>query len=131
MTTTSPLTDICIATAAPSAVCTILVAIGLDPTALVPGLIGSICYQTLMPAKTGHGVAGALTMGSMLLASVVSPVASPWIIAHAGQLFEADNPATARVLISAGIGAFAQRLLMKFVRWANKATPGGKEERQQ
>lgn len=100
-------------------------AFGFDPTLLFGGLLGGflgcVIAQTLIPDKEDVPFRRllALTVGSVLLATLVTMVGSPWVVRV---LSLTDVPAGAvRLVFGAVIGACAQPLAMlgkkKLLRW--------------
>jgi hypothetical protein len=108
----------------------LLTAIGLDPAALVTGLIGCVIVQTLLPAAQPEGIKRiiALTLGSILFASLLTPVIAPGIIAKVIGYVPGAPPLALRALTSAVLGGFAQPLLIGMIAlWKSKFHKGSKK----
>ena len=122
---------VCVGTGAVSSV--ICAGIGFDPRLLIGGTIGGfvgcLIVQTLIPpeddaVKAAITLAGYLKIkvGSVLLATVFTLLASPWIIRTAGIQ---EVPAGAiRIGVGAIIGAMAQPIVVIgrkwFVKWLRR-----------
>ena len=91
-----------------------LAAMGIDPSAMVAGLVGCTLVQTLLPAD-GRSVKAIalLTVGGMLCASLMTPIVAPWVIlkVHA-VVSEAVHSDQIRATTAAFFGGFAQPLVM-------------------
>lgn len=108
-----------------------LVAIGIDPAAMVAGLFGCTMVQTLLPAEKERSIRAIalLTLGGMLFASLFTPIAAPWVVqkVHAA-VSEAVHVDPIRAAVAASLGGFAQPLVVlasKLIgRFSGKMAPG-------
>lgn len=91
----------------------VLAAFGVDPLAMVPALIGCVIAQTLIPSGDRSLRAIALiTLGSVLLASLLTPIVAPYVMHRWGELAPGSSPVAVRALVAAGIGGFAQPIVI-------------------
>lgn len=123
------------ATAAATGVISIpvLAAMGIDPSAMVAGLIGCTIGQTLIPsleARSWQSIA-LLTLGSVLFASLMTPLLAPWVFSKASQ-FVTVHQDHARAVTAGALGLFAQPAVMLIraivasrLKMASKAAKGG------
>lgn len=90
-----------------------LSAMGIDPSAMVAGLVGCTIVQTVLPSE-GRSVRAvvAVTLGSMLFSSLATPLVAPWAVLkiHA-VVSEAVHHDPIRAATAAFLGGFAQPLL--------------------
>ncbi len=91
----------------------LLASMGIDPPSMVAGLLGCVIVQSLMPAeneKKSIGATAWLTLGSVLFASVVAPVFTPWVLS---KLPDAGIPKVpAQALCAVLAGALAQPIVI-------------------
>lgn len=108
----------------------ILASMGIDPPAMVAGLLGATLVQSLLPTEghTWRSVA-LITLGSVLLASVGTAVLEPWATRKAMEVLEvqpAKEPM--RAATAAFLGAFAQPLVLLARGAIAKFFPSAKKE---
>jgi len=98
----------------------ILASAGIDPAAMGAGLLGCTIMQSFVQ-KDGQAINAAfwakiavLTFGSMLFASLVAPVAAPWVHVRLGEVFpKVPFPHEGvRAMTAGALGAFAQPIVM-------------------
>lgn len=110
-----------------------LAAVGLDLSGLIAGLIGCVIVQTVLPSASSTASAwsmrGALsialvTLGSMLFASVASPLVAPSVVHAASTALPGATEASVRAATAVALGGFAQPILLALragvVWWARK-----------
>ena len=124
------MSDVTISAAAGAASFPLLAAFGIDPPSMVCGFMGVIIIQTLIPKqKSGDWLAlVAITIGSVLFASLAAPLASPWLLSK----LPSDTPHLAAKCAVAGLcGAFAQPLLVLIRRAITKRAEAAMKEESQ
>ena len=95
--------------AATVAICVpFLSALGIDPADAVFAACGCVCAQTLLPPRSPRTLLqiAALSVGSILLGALITPAAAEHLKVSA-QL---------RIVLSLGIGAFAQPIAVEVKR---------------
>lgn len=101
---------------------TCLSTMGINPPEMVAGLLGCIAAQALLSARMPELAAPeaprptfrkvmALTIGSVLLASLLGPLAAPWFVDSFGSWAPKVASESVRAAVSGIIGAFAQTIL--------------------
>lgn len=86
---------------------------GINPPDMICGLLGVIAVQTLIPPKGARNFKAIMlaAAGGIVLASLGSSVAAPYVIEISGAWVSKVPPESLRALLAAGIGGFAQRIV--------------------
>lgn len=107
----------------------ILVPMGIDPSSIIPSLIGCTIVQLWLTSdpRTVRSVAG-WTLGSVLFGSLTTPVVAPWFVVELAKWAHGVHPDAARAVASAILGGLAKPLVQLgqalFVKWADKLRGG-------
>lgn len=108
-----------------------LAAMGIDPSAMIAGLIGCTVVQTVL-SGTSRPVRdiALITVGGVLFASLMTPIAAPWAVAKVHAIIsESISRDAIRAATAAFLGGFAQPLLVfvpRGIAWAgNRLLPRG------
>lgn len=100
----------------------VLAAMGIDPSAMGAGLLGCTIVQSFIPVdgRTMKTIA-FMTLGSVLFASMLAPVLTPWVAVKLGEWFpNVPFPNDGVRAATAGcLGAFAQPLVTLAMQVAN------------
>ena len=111
--------DITTSTAVGVAAFPFLAAIGVDPASIGAGLAGCIVVQTLLPpeqATSSLKSIAAMTIGSVLFASLATPFAAPIAISYVIEHYPKATISieAVRAAAAAALGGFAQPILFLF-----------------
>lgn len=92
----------------------VLAVLGIDPPAMISGLLGVIVVQTIL-ADTGLTWRSmvARTLGSILFASLATAVVAPMAIAGLEKLGYVVPMISVRAAVAAALGGFAQPVLVR------------------
>lgn len=93
-----------------------LAGFGVDVASLIAGLIGCIVVQTLFPKEDQIQAAkiALVTLGSILFASLSTPLAFAWLQHAASFLIPPGQEHQARAATAAALGGFARPILLVF-----------------
>lgn len=108
-----------------------LAQIGIDPAAMGAGLLGCTIAQSFIEVKGRTIWSVALfTLGSVLFASILAPIVTPWVQVKLGDWFpKVPFPAEGvRTATAASLGFFAQPIVLLVKGWGldklRKVFPG-------
>ena len=92
----------------------VLGALGIDPPAMISGLLGVVVVQTIL-ADTGLTWRSIVlrTLGSIIFASLATSVVAPMAIAGIEKLGYLVPVVSVRALVAAALGGFAQPVLVR------------------
>jgi hypothetical protein len=90
-----------------------MAAMGINPTDMIAGLLGCIAVQSLLHSATPRPFRqiAAITIGGMVLASVLAPLAAPWFVDQFASWAPKVAAESVRAAMAALIAGFAQGLL--------------------
>lgn len=90
-----------------------LSAMGINPPDMIAGLLGCVAVMSLIKAaepRTFRSIA-MLTVGGVLLASFLAPLAAPWVVETGASWAPKVPAASLRAAVAAVIGGFAQSIV--------------------